>query len=64
MYVLPALSVVDELFPNLDAALAHPSTFLSVHTWQVHIGTFQAPQAFGQFWSDRGRYRWVRDLLG
>ena len=32
--------------------------------WQVHIGTFWAPLAFGQFWSDGGRCGWVRDLLG
>ena len=33
-------------------------------TWQVHIGTFRAPVAFGQFWSDGGRCGLVRDLLG
>ena len=31
VHVVPALCVVDELFPSLDAALARPDIFLSVH---------------------------------
>ena len=40
-----------------------PSSEQKTATWQVHIGTFLPPLAFGQFWSEGGRCGWVRDLL-
>ena len=39
VHVLPASSAVDDLFPALDAVLAHPGTFLSVHISEKERGT-------------------------
>lgn len=39
VHVLPALCLVDKLFPGLDAALAHPHTFHSVHVSEKGPGT-------------------------
>ena len=39
VHVLPASSAVDDLFPALDAVLAHPDTFLSVHISEKERGT-------------------------
>ena len=39
VHVLPALCLVEKLFPGLDAARAHPRTFLSVHISEKGPGT-------------------------
>ena len=32
-------------------------------TWHVHIESLRGPLAFGKFWSDKGQYGWVRNIL-